>query len=560
MALSDTSLRPICFGIDKIVLKDSAKMVGPENFKRYEHILYLMAQLSRIVYCDTGIMQKVIEKSLGLSNDVVNKVITAYDSKYNNTRKTPITSQFSQVQGRPMESYALGSGSGQKYGTYISSPEDMTCLILNASKIKANPNSILLPSDVVITFKGSSTIDNFKHDLQSQFTAADLQGLITSTGIKVQGEKNIVTGAFIKPLINAWSSLMKSLNEHCTSSNIRLFLTGHSLGGAYASLFAFILAEGKLSNTLPIMNKIKSIHLVSFGAPCILSDTARNTFNKHLDSGLITLDRVVSQKVASVMPTAGLSGNDIIPNIPAGFSHPGFRPLATEIRPEANGRPYSIDNVRKLYGVETKTRYREPTTWPFLESVNLGDRAKSSELKSIVSKLTGESVIPDEIPVVAQDIKEAPTDPTALQEGGLFGFGAKSQKSIYSDETKKHIPNFLSVSGSIYAAAFAHGEYLGMFFMGGFRLPGMKNPGAGTSTAYFELFPNGVGIKYDTFKGSLRINAPQSKGSQSMNSLVKAPIETSTTNEDPQAGGRKTRKSRKSKSKRSKKTRRYFRS
>lgn len=546
MALPDTTLRPICFGIDKMVTKESAKAVGPENFKKYEHILYLMAQLSRIVYCDTGIMQKVIEKSLGLSNDVVNKVISAYDSKYKSTRTTPITSQQSQVPGRPMESYALGpAGSGQKYGTYISSPDDMTCFILNSSKVAKNSNSILLDSDVIVSFKGSSTVDNFKHDLQSQFTAADLQTLISSTGIKVQGEKNIVTGAFIKPIVNAWSSLMKGLTEHCSSSGIRLFLTGHSLGGAYASLFAFILAEGKISNTLPLMDKIKSIHLVSFGAPCILSDTARNTFNTHLDSGFITFDRVVSQKVASLMVSSGLSGNDVIPGIPAGFSHPGFRPLATEIRPEAGGRPYSIDYIRRFYGADTKTRYREPSTWPFTESVDLGDRSKSSELNSIVSQLTGETSIPEEAPVAPVPINAPPGDPT--QEGGLFGFGAKSQKDIYSEQTKKHIPNFVSVSGSVYAIGFAHAEYLGMFFMGGFRLFGMKNPAAGTSTAYFELFPNGVAIKYDGFKGV-----------SSMNSLVKAPNTSSASaNEDPtQRGGRrKTRKSKKFK--RSKKTRRY---
>ena len=62
----DSTLRPICFGIDKNVSKESASAVGPEKFKKYEHALYMGAQLSRLVYCDTGIMWNVIETSFGM--------------------------------------------------------------------------------------------------------------------------------------------------------------------------------------------------------------------------------------------------------------------------------------------------------------------------------------------------------------------------------------------------------------------------------------------------------------------------------------------------------------
>ena len=100
----DTTIRPLCFDIDKSVTRAAAGAVGPEKFKRYEHILYLMAQLSRIVYCDTGIMWHVIQASLGLSNDVVNKVITAYDWHFAKQRRQAITSQPGDGSGRPMES------------------------------------------------------------------------------------------------------------------------------------------------------------------------------------------------------------------------------------------------------------------------------------------------------------------------------------------------------------------------------------------------------------------------------------------------------------------------
>ena len=503
----DTTIRPLCFGIPYDVSPEVAKSVGPEKFKRYEYVLYTMAQLSRIVYCDTGIMHKVIQSSLGLSNDVVNKVITAYDWKYVKERRTAITSQPSRLVNIPMESYSLGPpGSGTKYGTYISTADDMTCLLINAASMKANSNSIYLPSDVIVSFKGSSTMDNFKHDIMSQFTGADLGGLIQSTGVKVAGQGNIVTGSFVNPLVKAWSTLVNGLTSHITNDNTRLFLTGHSLGGAYASLFAFILAEAKVSNTLPVMNKVKSIHLISFGAPCILGDTARNTFNRHLDSGLITLDRVVSQKVparsaGTQVLVGGIAGpNDVIPTIPAGFSHPGYRPLANPLKnayPESKGRPYSMDFVRKFYGVPAKTRYREPTSWPFNEGMELGDRKNAADLKRIVSQITQLQEVPEEGDPVAPEVQVKTGDPSELQAGG------GKEKDIYSANTLKRIPNFVSVAGSVYAFGFAHAEYLGMFFTGGFRLAGMKNPTPpGGPDAYFELYPNGLKIDYTTKSAS----------------------------------------------------------
>jgi hypothetical protein len=506
--LQDTTIRPICFGINRSVDKASAGAVGPEKFKRYEHTLYVMAQLSRIVYCDTGIMWHVIQKSLGLSNDVVNKVITAYDAKYAGEKRQPIKSQAGDGAGRPMESYSLVPGSGaNKYATYVSSPEDMTCLFISAAKVRANPNSILKASDVIVSFKGSSTADNFKHDLMSQFTAADLGALLRPIGVTVAGAENNVTGSFVKPLVNAWSALSKALGEHFKAPGGRLFLTGHSLGGAYCTLFGFILAEAKASGH-PLMANVASIHIISFGAPTIMGDNARNTFNRHLDTGLVTVDRVVSQKIAAVSAATQLlvggpvGPNNVIPTIPARFSHPGYRPLATELMPQSNGRPYSIDKVRGFYGVASKTRYRDAATWPFPEPVGLGDRAQAAALKQTVAAITnvpaasipeqGDVVMPKEFAkniAVVPDADENPTAPT------VGGFGFTKAKREYDNLTKTHVPNFVSVQGSAYAYGFAHGEYLGMFFLGGFRLPGMKNPAA-NGIAYFALGEDGVKTQY----------------------------------------------------------------
>lgn len=118
-----------------------------------------------------------------------------------------------------------------------------------------------------------------------------------------------------------------------------MFITGQSLGGAYASLFTFIMAEIRAAS----FPSIQSIHAITFGSPTILSDGARNTFNAHLDSGIVTLDRLTSFGVYSRVA-------DIIPSIPVGFTHPGFQPLRTEIYPEFKiGRAYALETVRKVY-------------------------------------------------------------------------------------------------------------------------------------------------------------------------------------------------------------------
>ena len=90
-----------------------------------------------------------------------------------------------------------------------------------------------------------------------------------------------------------------------------------------------------------------------------MADGARNTFNTILDSGYMTLDRVVSS-FGKVL--------DIIPAIPVGFSHPGFQPLRTEFYPELKtGRAYNIDTIRKVYtggflGIGTQKSLYEKAT------------------------------------------------------------------------------------------------------------------------------------------------------------------------------------------------------
>jgi hypothetical protein len=238
-----------------------------------------------------------------------------------------------------------------------------------------------------------------------------------------------------------------------------------------------------------------------------------------------------------LVPGSLFGPQDGIPTIPFGFVHPGFRPLTLNIRPEAGGRPYSLDNVRRFYGVSTKTRYRDIQTWPFSDEVTVVDGVpiKSETtfdtrnhpvIKKIVEYLTkSEMPVVDEVKLpapkedltvrvpegVSGDADEDPTgrlsqeEPLLGKKGGGWTVFNRTQKNKYSKNTQTHIPNFLSVEGNHRAHIFAHAEYFGMFYLGVFRLAGMLNPvpHSANKCAFFEMFPNGMKIQYieRTMKG-----------------------------------------------------------
>jgi hypothetical protein len=347
----DTTLRSVIFGKPDVFISKNASgkmtltdQVDEATFLKYEHVLKIMAQFSRAIYCDSGIIRELLmSPEFATSDNVsVNNKITELDTKYKDLRK--LDSKFAgSIDGRPMQSYVISEsvGSGKKHlARYISSPSDLTLMFTKGSALSAKCD-FFKDTDIILSFKGSSTMQNFKHDLYSQFTAADLKSIMPpgTKMVSPSGEydkKNIVPASFIKPILESWDLLKQGLTEFKPQ---RLFVTGHSLGGAYASLFTFIMAEIREAN-FPF---IQSIHNVTFGAPTILGDGARNTFNAHLDGGKVTLDRVTSTGLY-------LKLADVIPSIPAGFSHPGYQPLKTEMWPEARtGRAYTYETVRQVF-------------------------------------------------------------------------------------------------------------------------------------------------------------------------------------------------------------------
>ena len=354
--LIDTTLRPIVFnkkdnkvmvekrGDHYVIVKD--QQVKKQSFDKYIHVLNIMAQFSRLIYWDSGIIREVIiNPEFGkANNELVNNMITKITDTYVAERMEN-SNYKNSIDGRPMKSYVIkeSEGKGKLLGTYISSPNDCTCMFLKGSDINLKCD-FFQESDLIIVFKGSSTLNNFKDDLYSQVTGDNLSNFLTPLGLKMSSpfkKNNIVPGSFVHLITDIWNIISFFLNFYKPNNDQkqRVFITGHSLGGALSSIFTFILAEIKDTH----FPYISSIHNITFGAPTILSDGARNTFNTHLDNGTVTLDRVVSVGIYSKIV-------DIIPSLPVGFSHPGFQPLKTELYPEAKtGRAYTYDTIRKVY-------------------------------------------------------------------------------------------------------------------------------------------------------------------------------------------------------------------
>jgi hypothetical protein len=417
------------------------KVISPQvsatKFNQYTHVLKIMAQLARIVYCDLSVIREVVIGDVFGKNDnpAVNNQITQLDSKYSSMRRTSVDP--TKNEGRPMKSYAEPACStpqpaGTEILTYVSSPSDVTFLIMGGKQLRDKSGiDFFKDDDLVICFKGSSTMKNFKHDLYSQFNATELNELVQTAGLKLTDNPvGKVTSAFVKPLMKIWATLRR---EIASKNPKRLFITGHSMGGAYASLFGFIVAECHAAQ----FPSIQSAHLITFGSPTLLSDTARNTFNKYLDSGFLTLDRVVSQAKTLVI--------DAIPSIPAGFTHPGFQPLKTEFYPEEKtGRAYQLRNVEGV----------------FIDPIKQGGKKRT-------------------------------------KKGG--GFFTGSEKTKYDDQTKLHMPTKLMIYATDpKSQTFPHAEYWGMTYFGGIRMAGMKNPGYKGNTFVGRVYPTCISYAYES--------------------------------------------------------------
>jgi len=515
--LIDTTCRTIC-----------------TTFEEYNGLYETMAKLTRLAYCDSGIIKKVFEEGIGRSTEEVMKSISANERKYRAERTIPLKTQ--EGLGKiPHESYALGpapKATAPKYATYISTSEVVTALVLNASYLKS---PIFKPNDVIICFKGTSTIKEVIHDIKSQFSSITLKNTLSQLGLQpVKGDEDaVLNGSFTKVLLDAWNVLLKGITEHSGTEPFRLFCTGHSLGGAYTTLFGFLLAYMKTIPSPPeLATRIQSIHILSLGSPKVCDSKLRNIFNSMLISNQLTFDRLVSQYKPTlknyILPvSAAFAGVDIIPNLPLKFSHPGFRP-----KKEDPKFPYSLSELAKRY--EQTVEVHIPPALP------------EEEQKEMISDVEKESA----------GLKEEPEQ----AGGGVFDLFKSKNKRDYNAMVEKYSSNFISVGvpNTFIAKRIAHAFYFGLNYFNGLRFPGMKNPvpSGAQKVATFEFYDEpdaGVLIKYKSYRALAiskgRNGSGSGSGSGNVTRKTPSPLNAKNMkkllNKGPTGfylGGRKTRR------------------
>lgn len=409
----DFSLLPVCF--EKKY--DELLGVNLDSVKKFEYILYIGAEASRLAYCDVGIMKHAMFKAFGLSPDILNKVITHYDWKYLYERRNVSTrgTNFTPPPSYQLEQCADFTNEDKPISArYISSPTDTTCVIINPSVLKPNKNSIITESDCIIVFKGSSSLRNWEKNLRSVF-AGDLSEVIRSIipncppGIKV-------ATSFVTPIVEIFNEILEAIKKVSPNAK-RLFVFGHSKGGAEAELAGTMLSLC-MKTLLPL---VEQVHVVSYGSPKIVDASSKDTFNQNFlikNQGNFTLTRIES--VGSLV-------GDNVTDLPPTMVHPGW-----------GNKTNTLDEIRQKFGgVSITDNKRNPATWPFNEDLTLWDLTNIFKLGAEVTKVLGEKPIEE-------------------KKGG--------ERSTY-----------LRVRGSKFTP-YPHFEYFGMFFAGSQRSIGMGNP------------------------------------------------------------------------------------
>jgi len=218
---------------------------------------------------------------------------------------------------------------------------------------------ILGEKSLVISFRGTLSVKSLIKDLNIAYrNLFDLFGteLFDEEYKEVQGRgKSLINpfGAhrgFVNGLINLSPIIIdrvkRLLVDHPDTKKI--FVTGHSLGGAYANLMGLGLAQLKKKGT-----ELPMIHVITFGAPKTFTPYARNIFNNLLIGGFMTFDRVANRPR---WPDPTMLTYDPIPLIPPHLEHPGFMILNPEIKTQSRtGRTKHVSELRdELANIKAK--------------------------------------------------------------------------------------------------------------------------------------------------------------------------------------------------------------
>jgi hypothetical protein len=358
-----------------------------------------------------------------------------------------------------------------------------------------------------IAFKGSSSIEDFKHDLKS---AAFPDQLLSELNNSQNTQKPVNSNSnaqkknkpgkagygFIKSLKPSIPKICEKIQELKKLHEFeRVIITGHSLGGALASLFGYYLNKYN-PNLIE-----KPIHVVTFGACCVFDAFGRNEFNAFLNiedgKSAFTLDRVTSNL-------------DPIIVLPADLDHPGFTILRDEIKSYTRThRTKEIGELRDLLGLKEKkgidlTADDLLSTENFVELFSNFDALKvngqyDEELYKKKFKINFGTKAQEQYPILETAMPDAklkeirelfnkiekmktlfgkiPKDKEPKQVGGLYNPLSKVSNATkaYKKETEIRMPNQIQYSCyAKMALRFCHASYMGVSYVMVLRLPNIS--------------------------------------------------------------------------------------
>lgn len=384
-----------------------------------------------------------------------------------------------------------------------------------------NPNSQFNNEQTIyVAFKGASSINEFVEGLKTVGTDLPLSQLgITGTNERSEvgrGYVNLLKGDTSPnvPIIQAvFDKVQKLLTKYKES---KIIITGHSLGGALAVLFAFYYMKHPNKLTNPV-------HLITLGETTVMNAFARNDFNQLLNSStegsIFTYDRIES--------TTKKGGVGVWRNmwtkLPVDLNHAGYSILQSETFPfKTTGRTNEIGELRALCGMinnetgEPTTKNTENDTQEFINLFDNKDNYSGDKLELYKKKLrvllgTNKSsqypiikkALPDgkdeevvnlfkqieDVKPVNESGKEVNVNKEKPQTGGgLFSSisnsiskkvnrmkGTKEQNEKYKKLAEQMMPNQVIYDcNTKISLATCVGSYMGVSYMPVLRLPKIK--------------------------------------------------------------------------------------